>query len=111
MGISSKNESAINRNDGIVAEHNMIDIKKEIPEDTSRDEDKLAIFSDDLTHIDQNIINQNKDDPASYIKKGDVLEYRVEEAGDEEDTWFLVEVLSRGKSGGKNRNYLNLRYA
>jgi len=70
-------------------------------------EDKLEIFADVLNDTDHNL---NKDDPASNIKKGDVLEYKVEEAGEKEATWFLVEVLGRGKSGGKNRNYLNIRY-
>ena len=45
----------------------------------------------------------------SSIRRGDILEYLVEEE-EEEDTWFRVEVLGRGKASGKNRNYLNVRY-
>jgi len=79
--------------------------KNEIKVENS--EDKIEIFADVLNEIDYKL---NKDDTASLIKKGDVLEYKVEEAGDKEDTWFLVEVLGKGKCGGKNRNYLNIRY-
>ena len=44
--------------------------------------------------------------PPVPIHKGDLIEFLV---GDR--TWFLVEVTGRGKIGGKNQNYLNVRYS
>eukprot|EP00092_Neocalanus_flemingeri_P000611 GFUD01000653.1.p1 GENE.GFUD01000653.1~~GFUD01000653.1.p1 ORF type:complete len:374 (+),score=90.43 GFUD01000653.1:158-1279(+) len=46
---------------------------------------------------------------ASFIRKGDTLEYLVKVKG-EADIWFQVKILGRGRAGGKNRNYLNIRY-
>ena len=43
--------------------------------------------------------------PAVNIHRGDLIEFLVGER-----TWFLVEVTGRGKLGGKNQNYLNVRY-
>ena len=40
------------------------------------------------------------------IHKGDLIEFMISDR-----TWFLVEVTGRGKLGGKNQNYLNLRYS
>ena len=48
-------------------------------------------------------------DPASLIRKDDILEYLIEE--EEGNIWFVVQVMSRGKPRGKNRNYINVRYA
>ena len=47
-------------------------------------------------------------EPGAVLKRGDVLEYLVEEE-EGEGTWFKVEVMAKGKAGGKNRNYINLR--
>jgi len=48
--------------------------------------------------------------PSNSIKKGDIIEFLVKEKkGD--DLKFKVEVLSKGKSSGRNKNYLNVRYA
>jgi len=48
--------------------------------------------------------------PSNSIKKGDIVEFLVKEKkGD--DLKFKVEVLSKGKSSGRNKNYLNVRYA
>ena len=46
-------------------------------------------------------------EPGDVLKRGDLLEYLVED-GDEE-TWFKVEVMGKGKARGKNKNYINLR--
>jgi hypothetical protein len=43
------------------------------------------------------------------IKRGDMIEYRAGEGAGE--LWFRVEVTSKGKATGRNRSYLNLRYA
>ena len=43
--------------------------------------------------------------PPVPIHRGDLIEFLVGER-----TWFLVEVTGRGKLGGKNQNYLNVRY-
>ena len=40
------------------------------------------------------------------IHRGDLIEFLVGER-----TWFLVEVTGRGKVGGRNQNYLNVRYS
>ena len=40
------------------------------------------------------------------IHKGDLIEFMISDR-----TWFLVEVTGRGKLGGKNQNYLNVRYS
>ena len=75
--------------------------------ETSASPGPLKKTSEDV----QMLNSDTKGDPASLIKKGDVLEYLVVEEGDVEDIWFLVEVLGKGKAGGKNRNYLNVRYS
>jgi len=64
------------------------------------------------THYDviDTIDSECKGDSASLIKCGDIIDYLVEESGSDQITRFRVQVLSRGKSGGKNRNYLNVRY-
>ena len=61
---------------------------------------------------DENIGHHTKGNPASLLRKGDIIEFLVEENDDDEpeDTWFTVEVLGRGKASGRNRNYLNVRY-
>ena len=43
--------------------------------------------------------------PAVPIHRGDLIEFLVSDK-----TWFLVEVTGRGKLGGKNQNYLNVKY-
>ena len=40
------------------------------------------------------------------IHRGDLIEFMITDR-----TWFLVEVTGRGKLGGKNQNYLNVRYS
>ena len=40
------------------------------------------------------------------IHKGDLIEFMISDR-----TWFLVEVTARGKLGGKNQNYLNVKYS
>ena len=40
------------------------------------------------------------------IHRGDLIEFMISDR-----TWFLVEVTGRGKLGGKNQNYLNVRYS
>ena len=47
-------------------------------------------------------------EPGDVLKRGDLLEYLVEDGDDEQ--WFKVEVMGKGKAGGRNRNYINLRY-
>ena len=47
-------------------------------------------------------------EPGDVLKRGDMLEYLVEDGDDEQ--WFKVEVMGKGKAGGRNRNYINLRY-
>ena len=44
-----------------------------------------------------------------YPKVGDKIEYKVGE--NEEVEWFEVEVFGKGKVGGRNEGYLNIRYA
>ena len=44
--------------------------------------------------------------PAVPIHRGDLIEFLVSDK-----TWFLVEVTGRGKIGGKNQNYLNVKYS
>ena len=46
-------------------------------------------------------------EPGDVLKRGDMLEYLVEDGDDE--TWFKVEVMGKGKAKGKNRNYINLK--
>ena len=40
------------------------------------------------------------------IHRGDLIEFMISDR-----TWFLVEVTGRGKLGGKNQNYLNVKYS
>jgi len=47
-------------------------------------------------------------EPGDVLKRGDMLEYLVEDGDDE--TWFKVEVMGKGKAKGRNRNYINLKY-
>jgi len=57
-------------------------------------------------------VDESVFDPSNSIKKGDIIEYIVkEEDGKGEDLTFQVEVLSKGKSSGRNKNYLNIRYS
>ena len=44
--------------------------------------------------------------PPVAIHRGDLIEFMISDR-----TWFLVEVTGRGKLGGKNQNYLNVRYS
>ena len=46
-------------------------------------------------------------EPGDVLKRGDMLEYLVEDGDDE--TWFKVEVMGKGKAKGRNRNYINLK--
>ena len=78
--------------------------RKRPPERQPKQTHSIEIPSDNLSH-------KSKGDPAGSLRKGDIIEFLVEEDDDDEDdTWFLVEILGRGKARGKNRNYLNVRY-
>ena len=46
-------------------------------------------------------------EPGDVLKRGDMLEYLVEDGDDE--SWFKVEVMGKGKAKGRNRNYINLK--
>ena len=46
-------------------------------------------------------------EPGDVLKRGDMLEYLVEDGDDE--TWFKVEVMGKGKAKGRNMNYINLK--
>ena len=46
---------------------------------------------------------------AGLIKRGDLIEFCAGQGGKHD--WFRVLVTGKGKATGKNRNYLNLRYA
>jgi len=82
--------------------------KRKNPSDSqSKHKHTIEIVSDDLEQLS----NKSEGDPASTLRRGDIVEFLVEEEDDlDDDTWFIVEVLGRGKARGKNRNYLNVRY-
>ena len=46
--------------------------------------------------------------PKTFPKVGDKIEYKAGSGDDAE--WFEVDVFGRGKKGGRNENYLNVRY-
>jgi len=73
---------------------------------------KLATINSKQGEPQDERLSHHTKNPASLLRKGDIIEFLVEENNEEEpeDTWFTVEVLSRGKASGRNRNYLNVRY-
>ena len=66
-------------------------------------------LKDDLATLDPLGTCASRSGTVASIKKGDLIEYKAGEGVEEQ--WFRVMVTSKGKSTGRNRNYINLRYA
>ena len=64
-------------------------------------------LKDDLATLDP--LETYRTGTVASIKRGDLIEYKAGEGAEEQ--WFRVMVTSKGKSTGRNRNYINLRYA
>ena len=64
-------------------------------------------LKDDLATLDP--LATYRTGTVASIKRGDLIEYKAGEGAEEQ--WFRVMVTSKGKSTGRNRNYINLRYA
>ena len=64
-------------------------------------------LKDDLASLDP--LETYRTGTVASIKRGDLIEYKAGEGAEEQ--WFRVMVTSKGKSTGRNRNYINLRYA
>ena len=79
------------------------DIKLVVDKGASSNIDDQTEEGPSKSKRDKNIILYQP--PPVPIHKGDLIEFLV---GDR--TWFLVEVTGRGKIGGKNQNYLNVKY-
>ena len=76
-------------------------------EPTERMEDTEV--SEDITMTEKGEVEVLAAQAASQavpIHKGDLIEFMISDR-----TWFLVEVTARGKLGGKNQNYLNVKYS
>ena len=64
-------------------------------------------LKDDLATLDP--LATYRTGTVASIKRGDLIEYKAGEGAEEQ--WFRVLVTSKCKSTGRNRNYINLRYA
>ena len=64
-------------------------------------------LKDDLATLDP--LGIYRTGTVASIKRGDLIEYKAGEGAEEQ--WFRVLVTSKGKATGRNRNYINLRYA
>ena len=66
-------------------------------------------LKNDLATLDPLGACTSRSGTVSSIKRGDLIEYKAGEGVEEQ--WFRVMVTSKCKSTGRNRNYINLRYA
>ena len=64
-------------------------------------------LKDDLATLDP--LGIYRTGTVASIKRGDLIEYKAGEGAEEQ--WFRVLVTSKGKATGRNKNYINLRYA
>ena len=85
----------------LLSEAEMRALVEDLQEDLQEDLDTLEILGGESRRRTSCV--------AALIKRGDMIEYRVGQG--EAHHWFRVLVTGKGKATGKNRNYLNLRYA